>query len=204
MKRQSQSGFTLIELIIAMAIALILLGLGVPSFFSAVKNSKIGASNTDLVSALYLARSEATKRSGRVSVCARQSDASCGSDWNNGWILFTDNSVGSSAGTEGVIDGDDEVLRIYEPLENLAVEVKATPGHLPSSTSNAQALNHIQYRSDGSTSWSTGTFLMCDDRGEEFARTTNIVLTGDIRKGRKDNGSKPRDINGAELTCPAL
>lgn len=204
MNRRQQKGFTFVELIIAVAISLILLGLGVPSFISAVKNSKLGASYGDIVSSLYLARSEATKRPGRVSVCARQSDTTCGSDWNNGWIIFTDNSVGASAGAAGIIDASDEVLRVYEPLENMALLVNATPDQTTPSASNSEPQTFIQYRPDGSTSWSTGTFLICDDRGAIFARTSNVVLTGDIRKGRKKSGQAPIDVNGVSLTCPAL
>jgi len=202
MNDRKQNGFTLIELVIAMSISAILLGIAAPSFIDAVKNAKLGASYGDIVSSLYLARSEATKRRGRISICARSSDTACGSSWSNGWIIFTDTSVGANAGTVGTIDGSDEILRVYEPLDNMDLVVTATPRSTTPSASNSNSVDYIQYRPDGSTSWSTGTFMLCDDRDETNARTTNVTLTGGIRKGRKSSDEAPIDVNGVSLVCP--
>ena len=66
--RGPQAGFTLIELMVGVAIMGILLMVGVPSFQSAVASSRLTTSTNDVVSALALARTEAIRRGARVTV----------------------------------------------------------------------------------------------------------------------------------------
>ena len=71
-----QRGFTLLELMITVAVLAILLSLGVPSFAETIRNNRVAAQTNELVTALSLARSEASKRGMPVSVCAGA--AACG------------------------------------------------------------------------------------------------------------------------------
>jgi type IV fimbrial biogenesis protein FimT len=90
-------GFTLIELMIALTILAILLGLAVPSFNNAVLGGKLSAFSSDLVASTQLARSEAVKRNQIVRICASSNGTSCGvssGGWEAGWIiLLADDSV---------------------------------------------------------------------------------------------------------------
>lgn len=88
-----QSGFTLVELMITLAIAAILLTIGVPSFNTLMQNSRLTTSTNDLIGALNLARSEAVTRELRVTVCKSADQATCNTSvtgWQQGWIVFTD------------------------------------------------------------------------------------------------------------------
>lgn len=204
MNRNRSKGFTLIELLITIAVFLVLVGLGVPSFMSAIKNSKLNRDYSQLIGSLYLARSEAVKRSGTVTVCARETDDSCGTDWNNGWLVFTDNTQGEpgTVGEAGTVDGTDVILSISPPLDGRRLSAKGTSFPNPSSAGSSTTQSEIIYSSTGGSSWSGGTFVMCDDRGEEHAVTTNLALTGDIRKGRTRNGAIPVDVHGINVECP--
>ncbi len=53
----------------------ILLGLAVPSFMETMRNNRLIAQNNEFIAALNLARSEALKSSGPVSVCASADEA---------------------------------------------------------------------------------------------------------------------------------
>ena len=73
MDRKPSGGFTLLELLVAMAVAGILLGVGVPSFVEVMKNARLSTQHNDLLQSLYLARSEAIKGTADVVVAhARQ------------------------------------------------------------------------------------------------------------------------------------
>jgi type IV fimbrial biogenesis protein FimT len=89
-------GFTLIELMIALVILGILIGMVAPSFNNAVLGGKLSAFSSSLVASTQLARSEAIKRNETVRVCASSNGSTCGSSggWEKGWIiLLADNSV---------------------------------------------------------------------------------------------------------------
>ena len=74
---KAQRGFTIIELMMTVTVLALLLGIAVPSFMETVRNNRIISQNNELISSLNLARSEALKRSGSVSVCASADQATC-------------------------------------------------------------------------------------------------------------------------------
>jgi len=57
------NGFTLIELVVALAVLGILVAIGLPSFNAAIANSRISSQYNDTIGALFIARSEAVKSS---------------------------------------------------------------------------------------------------------------------------------------------
>ena len=95
---KNQTGFTLIELMITLAIATILMTVAVPSFNDTVTNNRITTQTNDLVSALNLARMEAIHRGTSVSICPSSNQTSCSgsNDWSTGWIVYEDTNVAGS------------------------------------------------------------------------------------------------------------
>jgi type IV fimbrial biogenesis protein FimT len=114
-----QRGYTLIELMVAITIVAILLGIGVPSFREFTRSNRITAAQNDLVTSLNLARSEALRRNRPVSVCASTDGTACGvdTDWISGWMAFTDR------GAVGTVDADDEVIQFWPGPSNSTVEM---------------------------------------------------------------------------------
>ncbi len=113
-------GFTLIELIVTIAIGGIVLGMGIPSFTEMMANSRMASFTNDLVTEIYVTRSEAVKRGTTVTICSSNDQATCANsnNWGIGWIIFQD------AGTAGVVDGADEILYVHQPPSgNLTVTV---------------------------------------------------------------------------------
>ena len=67
MSKHSQYGFNVLELMVAVAVLGVLLGLGVPSFTQMIRDNRVVADTNELVVALSAARSEAVKRGPTLS-----------------------------------------------------------------------------------------------------------------------------------------
>src|SRR5690606_31096409 len=88
-------GFTLLELMVAITVLGVLLGIGVPAFNDMIRNNRVAAQANEFTTALSLARSEAARRGMPVAVCASNAaqNACAGDDvdnWGNGWLIFSD------------------------------------------------------------------------------------------------------------------
>lgn len=83
----SKRGFTLIELMVTIAVLAILLTVAVPNFQTFVMNSRMATQANDMITSLSVARSEAVKRAGNVTVCASSDGATCTGTWEQGWIV---------------------------------------------------------------------------------------------------------------------
>jgi len=68
MQRRQQSGFTLVELMITLAVAVILATLAIPSFVSFVEKSRLRGATDDLVALLNSSRAAAVKLQRDVNV----------------------------------------------------------------------------------------------------------------------------------------
>ncbi len=87
MRRPSRpQGFTLIELMVTLAIAAILMFLAVPSFVSYQRNAQLTSAANTLLAAINAARGEAMKRGMSAMVVPTGN----GSDWTEGWVVFVD------------------------------------------------------------------------------------------------------------------
>ena len=82
-------GFTLVEMMTALAVLAVLLAIGIPTFRDVALGSRLTASANDLLASVQLARSEAIKRNLTVTVCASADGATCaaGGGWEQGWIV---------------------------------------------------------------------------------------------------------------------
>jgi type IV fimbrial biogenesis protein FimT len=162
-KSEYNSGFTLVELMIVVAIVGILAAIGAPSFQDMLNQTRASSLANELASSLNLARSEAIKRGAQVSVCksgnitAASPTCSTTASWQNGWLIFVDTS------TSGTFDGTDTPLKVGQPSNSSAVI-----------TFNNNSDNYISYLPSGSSP-SNGTLSICVGG---IKRSIIIISTG--------------------------
>ena len=170
-----QPGFTLIELVVTLAIAGSLLAIAVPNFITFVQNSRLTSQANDFVTALNYARSEAIKRGVRTTVCSRATDATCAGSttWDTGWLVFVDcNSDGVvDAGTCPDWDGngaadDEPVLLVRQPLDS-------------GNTLRASQRQRVTYQNTGFSGFAD-TFRLCDVRGTASGRAITVNMQGRV------------------------
>ncbi|MBI5462891.1 MAG: GspH/FimT family pseudopilin [Gammaproteobacteria bacterium] len=158
---KKHTGFTLVELMITLAVAAILLTVGIPSFGDFIKNNRLVSYANEFVAGAHLARSEAIKRRRYGYICASSNQSSCtgGTNWAVGWIAWIDDNGDA-------IPQSTELLRARQALN-------ATVTY----TSNGPS----QFRFDPTgISLVTGVFTMCDDRSGEQGRTINVSNSGRV------------------------
>lgn len=121
MQRQRQSGVTLVELLIGIAVLVTLMAIGIPSYSQFIKNNRLAGQTNDLVVAFQLARNEAVKHGSGAVVCASDDQATCSgsTDWSSGWIVFSDlDQEGDlEAGSGACLATEDCIVRTRQQLE---------------------------------------------------------------------------------------
>jgi type IV fimbrial biogenesis protein FimT len=183
------AGFTILELMIAVAVLGILLGIGVPSFQGIMRQNRLAAQTNELLAAAAMARSEAVKRGTTVSICpmtapdADENVVACAdnSSWSNGWMVFSDDQ-----GTVGEYDHDgtepdDVIIQRWTPSTDRRITV-----------TNA-AVTSLTYRGDGGTTLGAGgatIFTVAPEAGycsnAQGARDVTITATGRVNAVRRD------------------
>lgn len=109
-ERHRRRGFTLVELMVVVAIVAVLAAVGVPSFRDMLLNQRLASAARGFNSALNFARMEAIQRAQSVEVAAL-----AGSGWSDGWVVRT------------VADDSPQTLRRFDRLPQ-GVSVDTTLG----------------------------------------------------------------------------
>lgn len=170
------SGFTLIELMVTLAVAGVLLGIGVPSFADLVKKNRRTAVVNDLVTDIHIARAKAFAENARVVLCRGNGNAlspACtpGAKWTDGWLVFVD----------GNGNGD------YESANDTVIGGRQQIPAAISVYGSVDAVSFSRFAGD------SASFAVCIDDDDNQLR--GII----VDRGRPRHGT--RKTNGSNLTC---
>jgi type IV fimbrial biogenesis protein FimT len=177
-----QAGFTLLELMLTVALLAVVMGFGLPNMQEFVRNSRMSSSANDIISDFNFARSEAVKRRVPITLCKSQDGAACDDDDTdpfNRWLIFVDDAdpalVDNTNDGDGEIDAGEVILRDRELPDSITVttdadEIRAT--FLPTGFPRIETQN-------------VNLFVLCDDRGnvtsaagDSTARAIAVLPTG--------------------------
>jgi type IV fimbrial biogenesis protein FimT len=157
MLRKGRCGFTLIELMVTLALVAILAALAGPSIDLLARRVRLDSDTERFQSTLSYARSEAVKRSTTVSVVP-----SAGG-FSGGWRVFTDDGTLNPDCTLTAAQGE-ALLRVQDPLSTSTnIMVAASPASEATAIACAVAQPTppacISYKRDGTAINTDGSFL---------------------------------------------
>lgn len=158
-------GFTLVELMITLAILAIVGSFAMPAFRDTILNTRIKTASNDLIGIMQIARSESIKRKRPITVCVRvpnTTTCSAKTNWSDGLVMWIDTN------SDGVVDGGEEVLRQTEEIQRGITIITFA------------ALAQLSFLPDGTSTAPVNTeFRVCDnERINEKGRSITIGFTG--------------------------
>jgi len=176
-------GFSVIELMVAMAVAVVLAAIAVPSFSALSARNDLATATNATRGALLAARQAAVTQGRPVALCAGSPAAGCTGDWSAGrWLVFRDADHG------GDLDDGEAVLQSGQLPDGARVD-----GNGPLRTALVYVpVGHAEWAGGG---FGAGRLRVCVEHDiNPNARELVISASGRVRL-------ESRDLDGA---CPAL
>ncbi len=159
-------GFSLLELVISLAIAAVLLVLALPSYGRWIGDEQVMNHAILLSKSMQLARSEAIKRGHRVNLCKSSDGVQCADigGWDLGFLMHED------TGALGEVDGPDAVIRFEHSTRGIRV------------SSNKPLADYVSFTAFGHArtlngALQMGTFTVC----KSGFQAVDVVLVGSGR-----------------------
>ena len=153
-------GFTLLELMVTIAILAIVAGVGVPSFVRTIENNRVQSAANNFFLSIIQARNEAVKRNAQVVLCKSDDGTACVTtgDWEQGWIGFVSSDT--------TLDSGEPIFAVYDALPG-STTLRAVNG----------SDDTLTILSDGTTGFAE-VFNVCIDTDTERGRSVDISVTG--------------------------
>ncbi|WP_166636796.1 GspH/FimT family pseudopilin [Cognatilysobacter terrigena] len=143
--RTKVNGFTLIELIMTLAVASLILGVALPSLAGVTRRTHVRTTTATLVTSLASARLSAVARNTAVSVCPSSDGETCRQDgvWDAGWIVFEDAS------------------RSGRPVAGVLSQARPSGARVQTRSSTARPL--VRFLPNGAASGTNTTIEICSE-----------------------------------------
>jgi type IV fimbrial biogenesis protein FimT len=176
-------GFTLIELIVTLAIAAILATMVIPSFNTlSVKNLQADEVNT-MIHHFYLARSLSTANETRYALCPSSDGERCTNtaDWSQGYILFED----SATPHNGLRDPNEQLQAAHQPTQDARIDIDTS-----------EHRNRVVYQADGHPVGYDLTMTFCDPDERIPPKAVILSNLGRVRVSETNPDGTPLSCGG--------
>jgi type IV fimbrial biogenesis protein FimT len=168
-----QRGFSLVELMVTIAVLAVMIAIAYPSFSGTLRSNRLAGSTNELVASLSLARSEGVRSARGSGICASVDGLACAGDWSDGWIVWVE---GQDSATPEYDSATDEIVRHVGGRGRIQVDAASTEGDVPSVAFDARGRPAV---ADLPVAWRVEP----DDcpSGQMYVRTISMTLAGQIK-----------------------
>lgn len=181
-----KQGFTLIELMVAIAVVAILSTIALPRMDSFLVKMRVDNEINEIQRLLLTARNMAINTGKNTTVCPLSSSGACTTNWQNEISVFTNSD--NVLATNTSFAAPDEVVKIKSKIK--------------SGDKLQYTQNSIIYTPDGRLLTTSSNFSYCPKDNAEQSRGVSISLSGrSYSSSDTDNDSKDEDRSGNEITC---
>lgn len=157
---RSAQGFTIVELMVSLAVAAILMGFALPAFNDFIRQRTMASRSNDFVLAVTYARSEAVRRGQQVSIQALAPEDD--NEWGGGYCVVI--------GNPGNCDDADAVLRRFSALDDVTFDATGALHTVETLTFNGRGLL---------VGAAQGTIELChDNEAVDPGRSIDLSATG--------------------------
>jgi type IV fimbrial biogenesis protein FimT len=178
------SGFTMIELMVTIAIAGILTAVAIPSFNNFITSTRVDSEISELYRLLLTARNTAINTGQNVTVCPLNTSNTCSANWQGQISVFTNtaNNTTYDAVNETLVKVKDGV-QTGDLLQYSQSSIIYTPaGRLTNNTSD--------------------TFSYCPKNNADMSRGIDVTISGRVYStSDNDKDGKDETRNGSEIIC---
>lgn len=171
---KSINGFTLIELMVTIALAALLMMVAVPSFTTFQRNAELTATTNKLVAAINAARGEAMKRGLYAMVVPTD-----GANWSTGWVVFVGPNVSRPANTK--LASDITVLTQETPSTYLTISGGSSAASNPYIMYDASGYSRQKGGGFGALTFTLARNDVSTADQDEQTRRIIIASTGRVR-----------------------
>lgn len=157
--QRSMRGFTLIELMVTVAVLAILTAVAAPSMVDFMRRNQVTSQSNEFLGALRLARATAISQSRFISLCPSKTSADANpvcvdsNDYSQGWIMYTATAANKA------FAGGNTVIQVAQAAPNVSLLAPAAGKIITFSARGASTAGNLR-------------ILLCSRRGGDAGQST--------------------------------
>lgn len=181
--KKYKSGFTIVELMVSIAIISILIAIALPNFSDFMIRTRVDNEISELHRLLLTARNTAINSEQNVTICPLGTGSTCDGNWQNELSVFVD------ADSDGVLDNGEALVKTKDAIDSgdkLQFSVNGLT-YMPNGRLLVAAANRFNY---------------CPKDNQDLSRGIEVSSSGRFNTtSDTDNDGRDETRAGTEITC---